>query len=133
MRSVARGCATGSVVLAAVLTGGCGGRTPLTDDIFGDSGLEAGADVDAGPPKLTTSNKADLLFAIDNSTSMGDKQQLLVQAIPAFISRLSNPWCVPQNDPQGIAIPPQNGACATGYKIEFAALKDIHVGIVTSS
>ncbi len=134
MRSVARACAGGFFVVAVVLGQGCGARTQLAGSIITEAGpTDSGPEVDAGPPKLTVSDKVDLLFAIDNSPSMGDKQQLLLQAIPTFISRLSNPWCVPQTDPLGVPVPPQNGQCPTGYKTEFAPLQDIHVGIVTSS
>src|SRR6185312_683173 len=47
----------------------CGGRTALDDGSYvtTDGG---GGDVDAGPPKQKTSNKLDMLFAIDNSASM---------------------------------------------------------------
>jgi hypothetical protein len=88
---------------------------------------------ETGPPPLTTASKVDLLFAIDNSSSMGDKQALLVQAIPQILGRLTSPWCVPQNDPTNIAIEPVNGQCASGYMFEFAPINDIHVGIVSSS
>jgi len=134
MRSVARICATGSILAGVLALQGCGGRTDLGGGALTDGGgADTGLDVDAGPPKLATSNKLDLLFAIDNSSSMGDKQQLLLQAIPTFMSRLSNPWCVPQSDPLGVAVPSQNGQCASGYKLEFSPIQDIHVGIVTSS
>jgi hypothetical protein len=39
-------------------------------------------------------DKVDLLFAIDNSPSMGDKQELLAAAVPALVGRLLNPRCV---------------------------------------
>ena len=39
-------------------------------------------------------DKVDLLFAIDNSASMGDKQQLLSLAVPVLVNRLLNPNCV---------------------------------------
>ena len=39
-------------------------------------------------------DKVDLLFAIDNSSSMGDKQDLLASAVPVLVNRLLNPNCV---------------------------------------
>ena len=39
-------------------------------------------------------NKIDMLFDIDNSASMGDKQAYLVQAIPDLIDGLVNPNCI---------------------------------------
>jgi hypothetical protein len=38
--------------------------------------------------KQTAVDKIDLLFAIDNSASMGDKQQLLSEAVPDLLARL---------------------------------------------
>src|SRR5579863_10070383 len=65
--------------------------------------------VETGPMTVKTSSKIDILFAIDNSFSMDDKQALLLQALPTFIGRLAAPWCVPTNDPTNITIPPVNG------------------------
>jgi hypothetical protein len=62
----------------------------------------AGIDVEAGP--LPVANKVDVLFMIDNSASMGDKQALLAKAIPDFIQGL-------------VAL----------------QVHDLHIGIVTSS
>ncbi len=118
---------------AALLFTACSGAEDSI--LFQDAGSPV-ADVvvvDASPPTITKSNKLDMLFAIDNSASMGDKQQLLVQAMPQFLERLTAPWCVPQSDPAGAAVPPTNGQCDSGYQFEFAAVKDIHMGIVSSS
>ena len=54
---------------------------------------------DAGNPstyqlKQQSIDKIDLLFAIDNSASMGDKQDLLALAIPVLVGRLLNPNCI---------------------------------------
>ena len=39
-------------------------------------------------------SKVDLLFAIDDSLSMGDKQRLLANAVPDLLERLVVPNCV---------------------------------------
>src|SRR6476620_3817341 len=44
--------------------------------------------------KQQSIDKVDLLFAIDNSASMGDKQDLLALAVPVLVGRLLNPNCV---------------------------------------
>src|SRR5690348_6944021 len=44
--------------------------------------------------KQQSIDKVDLLFAIDNSASMGDKQTLLSEAVPVLVGRLLNPNCV---------------------------------------
>jgi hypothetical protein len=42
-------------------------------------------------------DKVDILFDIDNSASMGDKQNYLIQAIPDLIGRLLTPDCLDVN------------------------------------
>jgi hypothetical protein len=80
----------------------------------------------------TSVDKIDLLFMIDNSTSMADKQQILEDAVPVLVSRLISPICV---DDAGKAIPNStdtNGKCSSGQP-EFSPIGDIHIGIVSSS
>jgi hypothetical protein len=78
-------------------------------------------------------DKIDLLFDVDNSASMGDKQQYLAQAIPDLVDRLVNPNCI---DPATLAIVGQSQVgqgCPAGSRPEFPAVKDMHIGIVSSS
>jgi hypothetical protein len=39
-------------------------------------------------------DKVDLLFMIDNSISMADKQRILADAVPVLVQRLVDPICV---------------------------------------
>lgn len=82
------------------------------------------------------SNKIDLLFVIDNSPSMGDKQALLSQAVPDLINRFAAPNCVDEaGKPNGVRADPTAAAgkeCSQG-RAEFAPIVDIHVGILSSS
>jgi hypothetical protein len=74
-------------------------------------------------------DKIDLLFSIDNSISMADKQAILALAVPQLVKRLVQPICVNEDGaPTGGNFP-----CAAPSKEEFAPVLDIHVGIVTSS
>ncbi len=78
--------------------------------------------------KQTAVNKIDLLFMVDNSTSMADKQNILQAAVPALVTRLVDPICVDANDvPTGGSSP-----CTVGQP-EFTPINDIHVGVVSSS
>jgi hypothetical protein len=77
-------------------------------------------------------NKIDLLFMIDNSASMGDKQKLLAHAVPDMITRLVQPACVDTHGNRLGMNSDMNGRCAAG-KPEFPAVHDMHIGIVTSS
>ncbi|HEX3597957.1 MAG TPA: hypothetical protein VHU80_22765, partial [Polyangiaceae bacterium] len=80
-------------------------------------------------------DKIDLLFMIDNSASMDDKQKILQLAVPDLVRRLVNPNCV---DASGAAkvdmstIAP-DADCPSPYVREFTPIRDIHVGIISSS
>lgn len=82
--------------------------------------------------KNTVVDKLDLLFMIDNSRSMADKQALLAQAVPELVKRLVVPRCVSKaGDTQARAS--LNEACPAGMAPEFPAVRDIHVAVITSS
>jgi hypothetical protein len=89
--------------------------------------------------RVSAVDKIDLLFMIDNSASMADKQKVLIKAVPDLVDRLINPVCVkplpggavepqPDKTPNDPAAP-----CPAGLVREFNAIKDIHIGVVTSS
>ncbi len=80
-------------------------------------------------------DKIDMLFDIDNSASMGDKQQYLEQAIPDLIDRLVNPNCTDVNGMPGTPVVKSNNGqgCPAGFKPEFQPVHDMHLGVVTSS
>jgi len=75
-------------------------------------------------------DKVDLLFAIDNSRSMADKQDLLAQAVPDLMKRLVTPNCV--DDQGNVTGTTSDGTCTTG-KAEFQPVHDLHIGIVSSA
>ncbi|HEY2512516.1 MAG TPA: hypothetical protein VGI39_16730 [Polyangiaceae bacterium] len=82
--------------------------------------------------------KIDLLFMIDNSASMGDKQSYLEAAIPDLITRLVTPNCLDDANPSkvdSVSTLNANGvaACPAGQHLEFPGVPDMHVGIVSSS
>src|SRR6185503_14009258 len=55
-------------------------------------------------------NKIDLLFMIDNSSSMADKQAILGEAVPELVKRLIEPKCV-DRDSGEIKGDPVNNEC----------------------
>jgi hypothetical protein len=87
--------------------------------------------IEIGPQK--TADKLDVLFVVDNSVSMNDKQNILKVSLPSFVSRLANPLCL---DAQGkpVATQPASGAdaCISGSR-ELSPVKDLHLGVITSS
>jgi hypothetical protein len=96
------------------------------------------------PVKPTTTNvsvevrstaavdKIDLLFMIDNSISMSDKQKTLQQAVPVLVRRLVTPNCVDAEGAPTGGVADAQGRCADGQP-EFQAIRDIHIGVVSSS
>src|SRR5258705_9926356 len=82
---------------------------------------------DAGTPW-----KIDLVFMIDNSSSMADKQEILAQAVPDLVNRFLDPVCVDPKTfvPVGTRLP--DGSCAVGVP-EFVPIRDLHIAIITSS
>jgi hypothetical protein len=66
--------------------------------------------------KQTLVDKIDLVFMIDNSISMSDKQLFLADAVPQLVQRLVNPTID-----------------GTTGKPEFDPINDIHVAVITSS
>lgn len=78
---------------------------------------------------LEAPSKIDLLFMIDNSQSMADKQALLADAVPALVRRLVAPRCVDETSGAPLGT---NHPCAVGAP-EFRPVTDIHVGVLSSS
>jgi hypothetical protein len=79
-------------------------------------------------------DKVDLLFDIDNSASMGDKQVYLEKAVPDLITRLVQPNCVDATTGAVLGTS-MNGSCTavTGSQIEFPPVHNMHIGIISSS
>jgi hypothetical protein len=109
----------------AILVTGCLDRpiaesSPTTSNVFVDQVEQSGVD------------KIDLLFMVDNSTSMADKQEILQSAVPVLVRRLTSPICVDSVTGAPTGENSMAGHCTKGEP-EFNAVADIHVGIVTSS
>ncbi len=124
-----------AISIAALATA-CGARTglPSTD-------AEASGDIDedggrggAGGDNRLRADKIDLLFVIDNSASMVDKQTILASAIPDLVNRLVNPACVDDaGQPVGQPPPTPTAPCPAGLRREFNALQDMHIGVISTS
>jgi hypothetical protein len=87
--------------------------------------------IDIGPQ--VQSDKLDVLFVVDNSVSMADKQNTLNASLPSFVSRLLNPLCVDAAG-KATAQQPTSGAapCASGVR-ELTPVTDLHLGVITTS
>jgi len=97
---------------------------PKTTNIFVDAIQQKSVD------------KIDLLFMIDNSISMADKQAVLREAVPDLVQRLVSPNCIdPDTGVANKAMTPKDpkGDCPGMLIREFTPIRNIHVGIVSSS
>jgi len=84
--------------------------------------------------RQTAVDKIDLLFMLDNSVSMADKQLVLAAAVPDLVSRLVDPSCVKLEEGEEIPVPKDaNGECPEGSQREFQPVKDIHIAVISSS
>ncbi len=111
--------------LLAIFITGCLDRpiaptSPKTSNVF------------VGQLTQNSVDKIDLLFMVDNSTSMADKQEILQSAVPVLVKRLTSPICVDAVTGAPTGENSNAGLCQRGMP-EFDAIGDIHVGIVTSS
>jgi hypothetical protein len=113
--------------------------------------------IDTLEPKLTQSSfesipsgrveQIDLLLAIDDSISMADKQKILGDAVPVLVRRFVNPFCIdpslenpvpteeidqPETVDEECPVIESNGAQVRTER-EFLPVRDIHVGIISSS
>src|SRR5579872_4897252 len=125
-------------VLGLVVVASCNGAViNLGPDSGSMSTGDAGAGVSLAAPlgavlETKAIDKIDILFDVDNSASMGDKQAYLQAAIPDLVNRLINPSCVDASGAShGASV---NGTCAdASYKAEFLPVHDLHLGIISTS
>ncbi|MDC3961189.1 hypothetical protein [Polyangium jinanense] len=111
-------------------TGGTGGEGG------GTGGSGNGGSGGGGPAACVAAEKLDLLFAIDNSRSMADKQNILARAIPDIVQGVINPPCI---DASGVPVPAgqqpsvPTDSCPPGTFRAFEPISDIHIGVISSS
>jgi hypothetical protein len=113
-------CTAVSMVVAACMSRPVATTEPHTSNLYVE------------PIRNDVIDKIDLLFMIDNSRSMGDKQKLLAKAVPQLVERLVIPRCV--NDSGEVRRRTAfDEACPAGFAPEFRAVNDIHIAVITSS
>lgn len=126
--SAGRGGASGGAGKAGA--GGAGGGGGNLSG-GGSGGVILYPPIDIGEQKK--SDKLDVLFVVDNSVTMADKQNILSESVSSFVTRLVNPLCV-GDDGKPVASQPASAeaACSSG-KREFTPVKDLHLGVITTS
>jgi hypothetical protein len=126
--------------LFSVVAGACGARTGLDPGLTSDAGATPDATVPEICPdrrvsklRLGAVTQMDMLFVVDSSASMADKQELLKDAVPPLVSRLVNPWCLDAVTGTSVAVGSPAEECPAGYAREFKPLEDLHIGVITTS
>jgi hypothetical protein len=132
--------ARSAIAVAALL--GCGrvadGPTRNAGPDSGRGGADGSLD---GPNTFVDTisqksvDKIDILFMIQNSRSMADKQAVLKDAVPDLVQRLVSPNCVdPTTFVRDPGTPKAPDAPCPGTTIrEFNPIRNIHVGVISSS
>jgi len=109
----------------------------VTGGSGGNAGMGASTTVGSPPPAdngpQARASKVDLLLAIDNSISMSDKQAILAKSLPLLLTRLVNPPCVNSTGDSVVQPTSPDAACPENSHREFEPLRDLHVGVITSS
>jgi hypothetical protein len=128
-------------VTAAVLAG-CDGDVSSDDGATEGTGAGGGSSTagtgasgsGGGAWGLSVADKVDLLFVVDNSRSMADKQAFLGASVGEATRRLVNPLCIDAaGQPAGSQPTSPLDACPPGTTREFSPITDIHIGVITSS
>lgn len=132
-------------VAGSEISGGSGGDS-MTSGGRNDGGSSSKAGAAGGGPvggsggqpiapvdQQARADKLDVLFVVDNSVGMANKQAVLAASVPAFIGRLTNPRCLDTSG-KPIADQPTSGSdtCSSG-KREMTPVTDMHIGVITTS
>lgn len=139
LSSLAAGIVGGFVIVASSL--GCAKVDTVLESADGGSAPLSAWDgtYTENWPALAPNGKVDILFAIDNSLAMADKQNVLADSAAKLIEGLVRPPCVsPSGVPSGSYADPNASreshyGCPAGTAPVFRPVNDMHVGAVSSS
>lgn len=114
-------------------TGGAGGTNTGGDSSGGNNAGGGGSG--GGSANACSGPRMDIVFEIDNSRSMADKQEVLSLVISKLIESLAHPPCV---DAAGKPIPnqpadPLSCDCPAGSSRLHTPITDMHIGVISSS
>jgi hypothetical protein len=124
-------------LMACALCLSCGARTglPGVEREVSEGGVRRTPTAIPPKPEQARADKIDLLFVIDDSGSMRDKQLILARALPDLVDRLINPLCVDPDSLVPAASQPSSplSACPGNTLREFNSVQDLHIGVVSTS
>jgi hypothetical protein len=116
-------------------SGGVGGQGTGGSGAGGENtGGSGGSMAECIPIQGEPGARVDVLFDIDNSRSMADKQEILSLVIGNLVGSLTNPPCVDANGAPAAEQPPGGQcACPDGTSRVFPPVTDMHIGVISSS
>lgn len=126
----------GALACAAIFAmTGCDNTTSVGGGSGGSGGSGNGSGGSAGGiPSIGDVDKVDILFMVDNSRSMADKQQVMEVALADLVQSLANPPCLDATGAPIMNQPPSGlDVCPAGSVRAHHAVNDIHIGVVSSS
>ena len=134
------------IVLLVGVLWSCGGRAGLLDSgpvkVAGSGGgatatssssSSSGGGNGMGGAEPLSLNKVDLLLVVDNSRGMSRKAAYLQNAVDDLVGELMRPPCVDDKGRRGEQPEDPDASCPAGTKRAFAPVRDLHIGIVSSS
>lgn len=125
----ALGAALGALGVALGL-GGPGCRQVLGGHEFVDQVPTAAPPVPTPPPPV----KVDLLIEVQSSFGMSDKLDVLARSVADLVGGLVRPPCVgAQGDPVPNQPETATAPCPAGSTRLFEPIRDLHVGVISSS
>ncbi len=114
---------------------GSGGTNTGGGNTGGNSGTGGSGGSGGGSANACSGPRMDIVFEIDNSRSMADKQEVLSLVVAKLVESLAHPPCV---DATGTPIPNQPADpsfcdCPAGSSRLHAPITDMHIGVISSS
>lgn len=108
-------CVEDNTVIGGGPSGGSGG-----DGGSGGTGSGGGFEPDS---------RLDLLLVVDNSIGMANEQERFTSELAQLLAWLAVPPCLGEDG----RVVDSEGACPAGTERAFAPVRDIHLGVITSS
>lgn len=100
----------------------------------GDADASEDADASDGSAVPRKIEKVDVLFVVDNSRGMGDKQAVLAISAAELVGRLANPLCLDANGVPSASQPAvPSDSCPSMTTREFVPVVDMHLGVISTS
>lgn len=118
------------VCVTSILAGCAGDAVVIGDGNHVEPDGQGGGDTDGDIPPYDP--RLDILVVVDNSINMAEKQERFADELEQLLLWLAEPPCM--SDGGAIVAPVEpGGSCPEGTERKFAPIKDLHLGVISSS